>query len=99
MELHRPPVAAPLRSEFVAAFARYLQSPDGAGERDAAAFQAAVRGSDMRYAGEPLDVAFYPLVLERAEVAALAATVEAAARLLERATRAFLADPAMQAEY
>lgn len=53
----------------------------------------------MRYAGEPLDVAFFPLALERSEVAALRSTVESAMRLLERATRAWLADPEMQAAY
>lgn len=85
------------RTAFLDEFTRYAASPDGA--RDAAEFQRAVRASDMRYAGDPLDVAFFPLALEQAEVAALAATVETGTRLLERATTAFLDDPAMQAEY
>jgi hypothetical protein len=85
------------REEFLEEFARYAGSEEGL--RDAAAFQRAVRESDMRYAGAPLDVAYFPLALTAAESAALAASVEAMAALLERATTAFLADPAMQAEF
>jgi hypothetical protein len=85
------------KADFLEAFARYARSPQGA--RGAANFERAVRESDMRYAGEPLDVTFWPFALEAADLAALRETVEAAARLLERATRAFLEDPEMQAEY
>jgi hypothetical protein len=85
------------REDFLEAFVRYARSASG--ERDALDFQRAVRTSDMRYAGLPLDVAYFPCALEAAEAAAIGAAVEASAALLERATRVFLSDKEMQAEY
>lgn len=92
-----PPAASSLRSSFGHAFASYAASPEGA--RDAARFEAAVRASDMRFAGEPLEVAFEPFALDPPTLERLRAAVEPTVALLERSTLVFLDDQDMQLEY
>jgi hypothetical protein len=94
---------SPSRAEFYDAFRRYLADPAGAARKpcaveDAQAFQAKVHGSDMRYGGEPLDVAYFPLALVPADRDRLARDVEATLALLERATRRFLERPDLARE-
>jgi hypothetical protein len=85
------------RAAYTEAFRRHLADPAGRAALHAAEFQAKVRDSDMRYAGEPLDVAYFPLAIGPEEEAAIAAVVERSLDLLERATRAFLAVPGLAA--
>src|SRR5438132_8109660 len=87
------------RAEFYDAFRRYLADPQSGAAAHAAQFQAKVRASDMRYAGEPLDVAYCPLAVAAADLDRLAGLAEGALALLERATRRFLERPDLQAEY
>ncbi len=77
---------SPGPAAFYEAFRRHLAAPGGGAAAEAAEFQAKVRASDMRYAGEPLDVAYFPIALGDACVRALGGAVERTLGLLERAT-------------
>lgn len=89
---------SPVREDLARAFRRYL-STDPAAPADVAAFHEGIRASGLKYAGEPLEAAYSPFVVDAAERAALARVDEAAFALLERTTARFLDDPEMQAEY
>jgi len=78
------------RAAYLEAFRRHIADPAGRASHAAAEFQAKVRESDMRYAGEPLDVAYFPFAVGPEEEAALASVTARTLALLERATARFL---------
>ncbi len=87
------------RAAFAAALRDHLARDPAAAAADVRAFHDGIRASGLRYAGEPLEAAFSPLVFDPTELAELARIDESALALLERTTDRFLDDPEMQAEY
>lgn len=83
------------RAAFYDAFRRTLLDPDGPAARHAREFEDRVRSSDMRYAGEPLDVAYFPVAIAPGDLDFLGRTVERALAILERLTAAVLRAPGL----
>jgi len=77
-------------------FNEYLQRNRPRIKADLERFESRAAQSHLLYAGRPLAVGFYPVILSKVQSLRISAVVESMMRLMEKATRLFLEEPAIR---